>query len=104
MATMDSIERVETVLRGGVPDRVPVDLHDFMVAARRSGLPFPAYFQDGEAMAEGQIKAELDKMKGMKGWAEVNPRGFTIDAKVEMPAGAGPQMKQIVENMQQQMQ
>jgi MtaA/CmuA family methyltransferase len=34
---------------------VPVDLHDFMVAARRSGLPFSAYFRDGEAMAEGQI-------------------------------------------------
>lgn len=55
MTEMTAIERVETVLRGGVPDRVPVDLHDFMVAARRSGVPFPDYFQDGEAMAEGQI-------------------------------------------------
>jgi len=55
MAKMTAIERVETVLRGGVPDRVPVDFHDFMVAAQRSGLPFPEYFQDGEAMAEGQI-------------------------------------------------
>ena len=52
---MNSIERVETVLRGRVPDRVPVDFHDFMVAAQRSGLPFPDYFRDGEAMAEGQI-------------------------------------------------
>jgi uroporphyrinogen decarboxylase len=55
MAAMTSIERVETVLLGGVPDRVPVDVHDFMVAAHRSGIPFPEYFQDGEAMAEGQI-------------------------------------------------
>lgn len=52
---MDAIERVETVLRGDIPDRVPVDFHDFMVAAQRSGMPFPEYFQDGEAMAEGQI-------------------------------------------------
>jgi uroporphyrinogen decarboxylase len=37
MDTMNAIERVETVLRGGVPDRVPVD------------------FKNGEAMAEGQI-------------------------------------------------
>ncbi|MEA2026290.1 MAG: uroporphyrinogen decarboxylase family protein, partial [Chloroflexota bacterium] len=52
---MTAIERVETVLRGGVPDRVPVDFHDFMVAAQRSGMPFPEYFKSGEAMAEGQI-------------------------------------------------
>jgi uroporphyrinogen decarboxylase len=57
MASMSSIERVETVLRGGIPDRVPVDLHDFMLAARRSGLPFAAYFTDGEAMAQGHIAA-----------------------------------------------
>ena len=55
MTTMTAIERVETVLRGGVPDRVPVDFHDFMVAARRSGTPFPEHFQSGEAMAQGQI-------------------------------------------------
>lgn len=56
-ATMTSVERVETVLRGGVPDRVPVDLHNFMMSARASGLAFPEYFQSGEAMAEGQIRA-----------------------------------------------
>ena len=36
---------------------MPVDLHDFMVAAHASGGPFPEYFRDGEAMAEGQIAA-----------------------------------------------
>ena len=55
MTTMTAIERVQTVLRGGVPDRVPVDVHDFMVAAQRSGLPVPESFQSGEAMAQGQI-------------------------------------------------
>ena len=55
MTSMTAIERVETVLRGGIPDRVPVDFHDFMVAAQRSGTPFPEYFRSGEAMAEGQI-------------------------------------------------
>lgn len=52
---MSGRERTETVLRGGIPDRVPVDLHNFMVAAQASGRPFPAFLQDGEAMAEGQI-------------------------------------------------
>ncbi len=55
--TMNSIERVRTVLAGGIPDRVPVDLHNFMMVAQASGAPFPEFFQDGEAMAEGQIKA-----------------------------------------------
>ncbi len=55
MSKMDAIERVERVLRGAIPDRVPVDFHDFMVAAQRSGVPFPEYFRSGEAMAEGQI-------------------------------------------------
>jgi uroporphyrinogen decarboxylase len=56
-ATMNPIERVETVLQGNIPDRVPVDLHDFMVAAQASGAPFPEYFRDGSAMAEGHIGA-----------------------------------------------
>jgi len=53
---MNSIERVQTVLQGGIPDRVPVDLHNFLMAAQSSGLPFPEYLQNGEAMAEGQIR------------------------------------------------
>ncbi len=57
METMTSVERTWTVLRGGIPDRVPVDLHNFMMTAHASGLPFPEYFQSGEAMAEGQLKA-----------------------------------------------
>jgi hypothetical protein len=54
-AGMGSIERVETVLRGGIPDRVPVDLHDFMVAARASGASFADHVHSAEAMAEGHI-------------------------------------------------
>ena len=55
--TMTSRERTETVLAGGIPDRVPVDLHNFMMTARASGMPFPEFFQDGAAMAEWQIRA-----------------------------------------------
>jgi len=54
---MNSIERTWTVLRGGIPDRVPVDLHNFMMTAHTSGLPFPEFFKKGEAMAEGHILA-----------------------------------------------
>jgi len=34
-----------------------VDLHNFMMTAHASGMPFPEFFQNGEAMAEGQIQA-----------------------------------------------
>ncbi|HEY3343843.1 MAG TPA: uroporphyrinogen decarboxylase family protein [Anaerolineaceae bacterium] len=53
---MDSVERVETVLRGAIPDRVPVDLHNFLMAAQASGLPFPEFLQNGEAMAECHLQ------------------------------------------------
>jgi len=53
--TMTAVERTETVLAGGIPDRVPVDLHDTLVAARVSGLPFPEFYRDGEAIAVGLI-------------------------------------------------
>lgn len=54
---MNSIERTWTVIQGGIPDRVPVDLHNFMMTAHASGIPFPEFYQNGEAMAEAQIKA-----------------------------------------------
>jgi uroporphyrinogen decarboxylase len=54
---MNSKERTWTVLRGYLPDRVPVDLHNFMMVAQTSGLPFPEFLQNSDAMAEGQVKA-----------------------------------------------
>ena len=54
---MTSVKRVETVLRGGIPDRVPVDLHYFLMVAQASGLPFPEFLQSGEAMSDGHIRA-----------------------------------------------
>ena len=54
---MNSVERTYTVVQGGIPDRVPVDLHNFMMTAQASGMPFPEYFKNGEAMAEGQLRA-----------------------------------------------
>ncbi len=55
MTKMTAVERCETVIAGGIPDRVPTELHDFMVAARKSGLPFPEFMRNGEAIAEGHL-------------------------------------------------
>jgi len=54
---ISSLERVDCVIRGGIPDRVPVDLHNFLMTAEASGIPFAEFLQDGEAMALGQIQA-----------------------------------------------
>jgi len=55
MNTMTAVERCETVLAGGIPDRVPVELHDFMVAAQASAASFPEFMRDGEVLAEGLL-------------------------------------------------
>ena len=57
MKTMTALERVETVLHGGIPDQVPVGMHNFIMTAYASGLSYPDYFQSGELMAEGHLKA-----------------------------------------------
>ena len=54
---MRSLERVNTVLHGGIPDRVPVHLNNFMMNALALGHVFAQHFQNGEAMAEGHIRA-----------------------------------------------
>jgi hypothetical protein len=48
---MNSVERVATTIGLREPDRVPVDLHNFQVAALASGLPMSEFFRDGEPLA-----------------------------------------------------
>lgn len=57
MANLTSIQRCQMLLAGQIPDRVPVDLHNFIMAARKSGMAFPEYLQNGSAMARWQIDA-----------------------------------------------
>lgn len=55
MAEMTSLQRCMTVLQGGVPDRVPVCLENFMHAAAVAGYSVKEYCLDGEKMAGAQI-------------------------------------------------
>ena len=57
MADMTPLERCQTVLDGGTPDRVPVCLLNFMQVASMAGLSLPEYCTDGEAMAAAHIAA-----------------------------------------------
>ena len=55
---MNSIERTLRTLSFQPIDRVPVDLHNFMVTPRFLGVTdYTEFFRNGEAMAEAQIKA-----------------------------------------------
>lgn len=54
---MTSLERAMTVIRGGIPDRVPTDLHNFLMAARMAGIPLSECLRSGELMAESHLVA-----------------------------------------------
>jgi uroporphyrinogen decarboxylase len=57
MAGMTSVQRCEAVLDGGLPDRVPVGLLNFMPAAAQAGMSMREYCTDGRAMAEAHVAA-----------------------------------------------
>ena len=57
MTSMTPLERCLTVLDGGIPDRVPVCLLDFMPAAALAGVSMPEYCTSGETMAATHIGA-----------------------------------------------
>ena len=52
---MNSLQRVQAVLRGDLPDRVPVCLHNFMMAAREAAIPMEKYRADPEAIARAHL-------------------------------------------------
>ena len=60
-----SLERCRAVIRGEIPDRVPVDLHNFLVTVAYTGLPMAAALQDGEMLAEAQLQFWRDFQQDM---------------------------------------
>jgi uroporphyrinogen decarboxylase len=55
--TMTSLERVSRVLAGRIPDRVPVGLHNYLMACRMVGGDLGGILRDGEALADAQLAA-----------------------------------------------
>ena len=55
MTPLTALQRCPTVLAGGVPDRVPVCLQNFMQAAAFAGQSMRDYCLDGAKMAEAHI-------------------------------------------------
>ncbi|MFN8620940.1 MAG: uroporphyrinogen decarboxylase family protein [Chloroflexota bacterium] len=54
---MNSLERVRTVLDGGIADRVPVCLENFMHACAVAGVSLQDYCVDGDLMAATHLAA-----------------------------------------------
>ena len=61
---MTRIERVRTVLAGGVPDQIPVMAHNFIYAAREYGITMREFRENPELMAKAMeaatVKYDLD--------------------------------------------
>jgi uroporphyrinogen decarboxylase len=57
MTEMTSLERTLAVLNHQIPDRVPVALHNFLMACRMAGGDFGATLRSGEILAEAELAA-----------------------------------------------
>jgi uroporphyrinogen decarboxylase len=75
---LTSLERVLKVIRGEIPDRIPVHLHNFLPAAYQSGYPMSQVFQDGELLAEAFLKS----------WQEFGHDVLLVENGVVAEAGA----------------
>lgn len=56
MERMNSLERAMATIHHQIPDRVPVDLHNFLTTVYYAGFPMAEALQDGEMMAEAQLR------------------------------------------------
>lgn len=54
---MNSIERIQTVMSGGIPDRIPVMTHNFLMAAKEAGVTMEQYRSDPDVIANTLIDA-----------------------------------------------
>lgn len=57
MRQMSAVDRVHAAIQLSVPDRVPVDLHNFQSAAAATGLPLREVLQDGALLAQALLDA-----------------------------------------------
>lgn len=54
---MNSIERIRTVMNGGIPDRIPVMTHNFLMAAKEADVTMEEYRSTPDIIAKALIDA-----------------------------------------------
>jgi MtaA/CmuA family methyltransferase len=53
---MNGFQRIQSALNGEKPDKTPIMLHNFMLAAREAGITMKQYREDPEKMAHAHIR------------------------------------------------
>jgi len=86
---VNGFERIEAVLRGRWPDRVPVMLHNFMLAAHEAGVTMERYRNDARAIARCFIEAiERYGYDGIVVDVDTATLAGALGAPVDFPADA----------------
>jgi hypothetical protein len=54
---MNGYERISAALNGSIPDKIPIMLHNFMMAAKEHGVTMEQYRNNPKVIAETFIAA-----------------------------------------------
>lgn len=83
---MNSLERVATVLQGGIPDRVPACPLVCGASRRVYGCTYEEWSQDGEIMAKSMIQAhDLIGFDGILGLVDLSVEAADLGQKMIYP-------------------
>lgn len=88
---MTPLERVGTVLQGGIPDRVPAAPLICGAARRVYGVTYEEWAQDGEIMAKSMIQAQdLIGFDGILGLVDLSVEAADLGQKMVFPVEDTP--------------
>ena len=88
---MTPLERVGTVLQGGIPDRVPAAPLICGASRRVYGVTYEEWAQDGEIMAKSMIQAqELIGFDGILGLVDLSVEAADLGQKMVYPVEDTP--------------
>ena len=83
---MNSLERVGTVLQGGIPDRVPAGPLICGASRRVYGVTYEEWSQDGEIMAKSQLQAhDLVGYDGILGLVDLSVEAADLGQSMVYP-------------------
>ena len=84
--TMTSLERIGTVLQGGIPDRVPAAPLICGASRRVYGCTYDEWSQDGELMAKSMIQAhDLIGFDGILGLVDLSVEAADLGQAMVYP-------------------
>lgn len=91
---MTGKQRVRCVLNNMRPDRIPIDLHNFLVCAGLTGKPYSEVFQSSELIAESQILGqELFGHDVLLVEVGIATLAAACGCKIDYPVDAAPWIK-----------